>query len=446
MTIKQYNIEPTEENALQSLVRNTYGRNDSVKSFLELIDKAEAFPVFALNAEWGEGKTFFVLQAKMILEYLNPNCKQDEETENQLQKLLNLPNTAMEKPELTRKIFPIYYNAWLYDDHKDPLLSFIYFLSITFHKKYNRLDTGGFEKLSKAVELITSWKLGFSCNLEALKASLLGNDADKNIAHLEDAKALVEEAFCELLEENDSLLVFVDEIDRCNPKYAIEFLETIKHFFSCAKVQFVFSTNIKQLSETIRNVYGAGFDGTRYLNKFFNFTTELSPVDTRKIGQKNGLGPSRYFSNSFAASLISSMRFTIRETNIYLGQVPLILAKCQMAISNCWDYKEEGFAYTCYPVVLFALSLMDRKKYTDFLNGLGEETLLELVCRWDGWQSCATGCFFGDLKTIGDAELIEAIKADYRRIFGNVGGTESQSTRRSAEIKEEVLRFASMIG
>ena len=67
------------------------------------------------------------------------------------------------------------------------------------------------------------------------------------------------------------------------------------------------------------------------------------------------------------------MRFTIRETNIYLGQVPLILAKSQMTMSNCWDYKEEGFAYICYPIILFALSLLDREKYTDYVLGTIEE-------------------------------------------------------------------------
>ena len=36
-----------------------------------------------------------------------------------------------------------------------------------------------------------------------------------------------------------SILVIIDELDRCRPNYAIEFLETIKHFFDISKLIFV---------------------------------------------------------------------------------------------------------------------------------------------------------------------------------------------------------------
>ena len=54
MDIKRFNIDPTEENILETLRDNTMGRNDTLKNFLELLDKASDMSVFALNADWGE--------------------------------------------------------------------------------------------------------------------------------------------------------------------------------------------------------------------------------------------------------------------------------------------------------------------------------------------------------------------------------------------------------
>ena len=251
MDIKRFNIDPTEENILETLRDNTMGRNDTLKNFLELLDKASDMSVFALNADWGEGKTFFTLQAKMILEYLNPNCAQDVELASQLQQLLSLPQTAMPKPLISKKLIPIYYNAWLYDDHKDPLLSFLYFLSITFQRKYTKVSESALKRFSQIVNLVSSWKLKFNYNSEEFVEAFLGKDAAKEIVLLEDIKLLMDEAFCDILEDNEGVVVFVDELDRCNPRYAVDFLEMIKHFFCCANVQFVFSilNNCQKLSE-----------------------------------------------------------------------------------------------------------------------------------------------------------------------------------------------------
>jgi hypothetical protein len=67
------------------------------------------------------------------------------------------------------------------------------------------------------------------------------------------------------------LFVFVDELDRCRPDYAIRLLEGLKHLFDAKGVCFVVSTNLSQLSESVRAVYGAGFAGYRYLKRFFAF-------------------------------------------------------------------------------------------------------------------------------------------------------------------------------
>ncbi|MCG9736408.1 KAP family NTPase [Pseudoalteromonas shioyasakiensis] len=64
--------------------------------------------------------------------------------------------------------------------------------------------------------------------------------------------------------------IFIDELDRCKPTYAVEMLEAIKHVFDISGLVFVVATNTKELQHTIKAVYGAGFNAESYLNRFFD--------------------------------------------------------------------------------------------------------------------------------------------------------------------------------
>lgn len=64
--------------------------------------------------------------------------------------------------------------------------------------------------------------------------------------------------------------IFIDELDRCRPTYAIELLERIKHFFELEGCRFVIASDSVQLAHAIRAVYGSGFASERYLNRFFD--------------------------------------------------------------------------------------------------------------------------------------------------------------------------------
>lgn len=78
------------------------------------------------------------------------------------------------------------------------------------------------------------------------------------------------------------VFVFVDELDRCRPSYAISLLEEIKHIFGMPQICFVVSTNLSQLSHSVRAVYGQGFDAEHYLKRFFDQTHAIPPTDSRR--------------------------------------------------------------------------------------------------------------------------------------------------------------------
>ncbi len=95
---------------------------------------------------------------------------------------------------------------------------------------------------------------------------------------IEDFKKSICEVISLLSKKADAklpLFVFIDEVDRCRPLYAIRLLEEIKHIFGVANICFVISTNVSQLKESVRGLYGAGFDGQGYLKRFFDHTYTL---------------------------------------------------------------------------------------------------------------------------------------------------------------------------
>src|SRR5690606_3475713 len=78
------------------------------------------------------------------------------------------------------------------------------------------------------------------------------------------------------LAEKERIVIFVDELDRCRPDFAISMLESIKHVFNVEGVQFVLVTNAEQLRASIRHVYGLNEQNSRrYLDKFVGYSFAL---------------------------------------------------------------------------------------------------------------------------------------------------------------------------
>ena len=81
----------------------------------------------------------------------------------------------------------------------------------------------------------------------------------------------------------DPIIIFIDELDRCRPNFAVDMLEIIKHTFDVEGVSFVLVTNTQQLRASINHCYGQAVDAQRYLDKFIKFRFELSPHSQRHM-------------------------------------------------------------------------------------------------------------------------------------------------------------------
>lgn len=80
------------------------------------------------------------------------------------------------------------------------------------------------------------------------------------------------------------LIIFVDELDRCRPNYAIEVLERIKHVFDVKGIIFVLCVDKQQLLNSISGVYGNKLDADGYYRKFVDHDYVLpSPSEGRYV-------------------------------------------------------------------------------------------------------------------------------------------------------------------
>jgi hypothetical protein len=163
-------------------------------------------------------------------------------------------------------------------------------------------------------------------------------ESEENLAALRDA--------LEEVATDNPIMVFVDEMDRCRPDFAITLLENIKHVFDVKNVQFVLVANIGQLKSSINHCYGLGVDAQRYLDKFVKFSFKLSSLFTTDqnnfspsaavyarnlIGENEALSSSDLRHEAFLAlidTLLSNNTRSLREAETFVRYVVIYNILC----------------------------------------------------------------------------------------------------------------------
>lgn len=239
--MKNYSLKPTDENAIDLLRQNTIGRNEDVFNFIRLLMhmKDGCYSV-AVNGVWGSGKTFFVKQVKLILDANNPQSDMSEQKRDDIRRLIN------GKVDCTEPYATVYYDAWSYDDHGDPILSLVH--AALQSGQGDELGGSGRNILKAAAEVFDAIEgTKVSAVIQSLK-SMKDEDKLAEIKGTESLKKRIREFIDSLIDEKENrLVIFVDELDRCKPDYAIRFLERVKHYFDDDRLTFVFSINLSQL-------------------------------------------------------------------------------------------------------------------------------------------------------------------------------------------------------
>lgn len=258
--------------------------------------------ILALDADWGAGKTYFITrwQEDLSLNSAHPT---------------------------------FIFDAWKSDYQTDPLLAFISAFKqvvdgyiddlVPSNKKISKeirakLKVGLKQVQSAIIPMAKHLAIGLANKATAGAIDSMLTDKSFDLANFEKEalgelgdtlekcfeKALEEQANKEklfkdfrtnitealkLLEAagniNLPFIIFIDEIDRCRPNFAVELLECLKHLFDIPGLCFVVSTNLEQLSHSVSGVYGTNFDGRNYLQRFFDVEFTLPAPNNRAYAE-----------------------------------------------------------------------------------------------------------------------------------------------------------------
>lgn len=221
---------------------------------------ADTGAVIAIDGDWGAGKTTFVRMWSQKL--LEDNYK------------------------------AIYFNAWETDFQDDPFIALMSELNAVFRDSptFKNVVTScariGLKVIGEAAKGIVKKTTGVDS--DEIKAGIdeLVDQCNKKMTdyqqqkdNLKDFKNKLKE-FVASESNGKPVFFFIDELDRCNPHYAVKLLERIKHLFDVPNIIFILAVNINQLQHAVRGFYGSSMiDGKEYLRRFIDIEYTLPAPD-----------------------------------------------------------------------------------------------------------------------------------------------------------------------
>lgn len=225
--------------------------------------------VISVSGDWGTGKTYL---AKNWHKYL-------EEQE----------------------YFTCYIDAHKKDYAEDPLLVFVEELNSNINQYYKE-NMGWWWKVRNKLPVLKNKGSKFLMNsstfiggvevtliintfriLSQALQKLLSNKVKDKIKYLELYNQYINN-FKEALIKFTNLfpkpvVIFIDELDRSNPKFVIKLIEQLKHIFEIPNLAFILTVNKKELSNTIKGIYGSEMNGYAYYKKFTTHDFTLYPIE-----------------------------------------------------------------------------------------------------------------------------------------------------------------------
>ena len=244
-------------------------RQPFINNVLELLNRLSMDKTgcaFAIDGTWGIGKTFVLEEIEKQIEDV-----QTEETSD-------------------NRFYLFHYNCWQYDYYPEPAVAII----SAMLDKANDMTSA---KVGQKVN--SSWKIVMGV-LKGVAGNFVKNNIGIDVIGIAD-KVMTEEkkrgkdeiefdklfSFKKTIEktrddikkiaDKKTVLIVVDELDRCLPEYAIKVLERLHHIFDgLDNVIVIFAIDSKQLEHSVKMIYGRYTDVDRYLNKFISFKLHLN--------------------------------------------------------------------------------------------------------------------------------------------------------------------------
>lgn len=388
---------PVEVSADNPFDKDLMGRKDFGEALAASLAAMEGACVIAVNGRWGTGKTTFV---NMFTQHLR-----------------------------NKKFTVVGINAWETDYADAPLAA----LSCAVEREIEEEGRSDFNAAAKRllravapplIRLATQGLLDLDASIEQAASDGVARWADASLQRFEEHQKSLGD-FRQTLERvakdcgDRPLVVVVDELDRCRPTYAVEFLETIKHVFDVDGVVFVLAINRDQLDQSAAVLYGTAADPESYFRRFFDFELALPDPDRRELVRAllGRFGVRGDDNAGILVTFLAASPYGIRSLQQTVGHYAIVRSALQ-------QYDERGWWWILPTLII--LRLADETGYRALKMGTrtGEEIADAFL--GSGWAK--------SLRGNRDADFLEAAIIVASSAFGGNRG-ESPLLKRHEEAR-----------
>jgi hypothetical protein len=223
-------------------------------------------------------------------------------------------------------------------------------------------------------------------------------------------------------------IIFVDELDRCRPDFAMRLLETIKHFFDIPGITFVLAYDEMFLSSAAKSLYGPSFDADNYLRRFIDVRFWLPQNEQTSFAFEL---LKRYGIPSHAPGGVELHRFlndTIEMLELGLRDIEQALAACKLFLTE-FPRLGDSVMLPCLFICVYRFASPEKAKGVVS----GKVTFLEVISDLrDGFK-----------KRLGQptwdwfATLLEYADADQTRLRGVTARTAGDAMIITSEAQRE---------
>lgn len=355
--MQQFELELTEENIKETIIRDYLENNKLLFSFSRLIESIEDNASICLDGEWGCGKTFFVNQFIYLVK--NSNVVEQLNLEENLKNVFE---------NLEENNLIIYYDAWKNDFHEDAFESIIYNLLNEFPQYKDKVV-----EFSNIKDILVGFGKNFInkstyeiIDFENIKTY---EDLAEKIYTIEEKKDRFQELLKKILGEK-RLILIIDELDRCNPLFASKVLETIKHFYDFKNITTIFVANNKELTNTIKKQYGADFDGYGYLNKFYDYIITLSNDKNIYYSQRVlNFSTSTNLPHNISYEMFKKYNFSYRDCNRFKTMYEMVKKYIERDRNEVFEKNEYFTLFDIILPIIIAFKIKDDTAYRECVAG-----------------------------------------------------------------------------
>ena len=254
-------------------------RKESVESLCAVIQNTDGPLVVSVEGAYGTGKSAFLRMCAAHMEQL--------------------------------EVFTVEFNAWQQGHTGRPLIDIVAALTTEL------ADKGAWDDVKDAAK-----QVGWRAISYLSRGIIARSDPDESStfdewAEIDSGVTSFKAALCEQVSKLDGkLVILVDELDRCEPTYALDLLNRARHLFDVPGVVIVFGVNRVELGHAVETLYGLHCDVDGYLRRFVDLPVHLRQPSTEE----------------WAAYLASSCRELadcapiLREHNTYVRSLLALLA------------------------------------------------------------------------------------------------------------------------